>query len=78
MQAMINTAVKAATGNTNISYKNLPVDGWNYYWSHGKLRSKKHTNAACRNNKEGHKDNATLENQMGGKKFIWNNVGTQG
>ena len=67
MQAMINAAVKVATGNTiNNSYKNPPADDWSYCWLHGKLRNKKHTSATCQNKKEGHKDEATLENQMGG------------
>ena len=67
MQAMIDAAVKASTGNTNNSYKNPSSYGWNYYWLHGKLRNKKHTSATCRNKKEGHKDDATLEKQMGGE-----------
>ena len=64
---MIDAAVKAVTGNaTKNSYKNPLTEGWNYCWLHGKLRNKNHTSAIFRNKREGHKDEATLENQMGG------------
>ena len=37
-----------------------------YCWSHGRTRTDKHTSANCLRKKEGHQDNATLHNRMGG------------
>jgi hypothetical protein len=37
-----------------------------YCWTHGYLVAKNHTSATCRSKAEGHKDEATRENNMGG------------
>ena len=37
-----------------------------YCWTHGRTKNKKHTSATCRNRAEGHKEEATLTNKMGG------------
>ena len=77
MQSMINVVVSAATCNTNRDYKIPTSDGWSYCWSHRKLRNKKHISTTYKNEKDGHKFDATLDNQMAGKKF-WNNTGNRG
>ena len=38
----------------------------NYCWTHGHWVSKDHTSATCGNKAEGHKNDATLTNTMGG------------
>ena len=37
-----------------------------YCWTHGKTRNPLHTSKTCRNRAEGHKEEATLDNKMGG------------
>ena len=71
IQSMINVVVSAVTCNMDRDYKILLADGWSYYcWLRGKLHNKKHISTTCKNEKGGHKVDATLENQMGGKLFI--------
>ena len=36
-----------------------------YCWSHSTTRNLNHTSATCSHKKEGHKDNATIQNKMG-------------
>ena len=40
--------------------------------------TKKCNSVTCKNEKDGYKDEATLENQMGGRIIIWNNTGNCG
>ena len=42
-----------------------------YCWSHGFMQNADHTSLTCRNKKEGHKDEATATNKMGGKEHVW-------
>ncbi len=51
-----------------------------YCWSHGTTHNLKHHSKSCRRRKEGHKEEATLHNKMGGSEEIckpargnWNN-----
>ena len=37
-----------------------------YCWTHGRTRNKNHTSGTCINKKEGHKEDATLDNRKGG------------
>jgi hypothetical protein len=41
-----------------------------YCWSHGLSSKQEHTSLTCRNKKDGHMDNATLANCMGGSRMI--------
>jgi hypothetical protein len=41
----------------------------NYFWSHGYQVHNGHTSATCKNQKEGHKTEATKANPMGGGKW---------
>lgn len=49
-------------GNPNY----VPTDRGSYCWSHGYLVHPMHNSTNCRNKKDGHKDNATRDNNMGG------------
>ena len=42
-----------------------------YCWTHGLLRSATHDSKNCNFKKEGHQDEATLTNQMGGETTAW-------
>ena len=35
------------------------------------MRNTSHTSMTCENKKDGHKDDATATNKMGGKEHIW-------
>ena len=37
-----------------------------YCWTHGRTRNPNHNSSSCRNKSDGHKDEATLNNRMGG------------
>ena len=37
-----------------------------YCWSHGITRNRRHNSKTCKRKKEGHQDDATLNNRMGG------------
>lgn len=37
-----------------------------YCWTHGRTRNKNHISSSCNNKKEGHQDDATLDNKKGG------------
>mmetsp|Transcript_19034 Transcript_19034/g.22731 ORF Transcript_19034/g.22731 Transcript_19034/m.22731 type:complete len:135 (-) Transcript_19034:36-440(-) len=50
-----------------------PTGGWEYCWSHGGLRSKRHNSSNCTNIKTGHKRDTTLQNNMSGTTSIWRN-----
>lgn len=49
-------------GNPNY----VPTDRGSYCWSHGYLVHPRHNSGNCRNKKEGHKDDATRDNNMAG------------
>ena len=42
-----------------------------YCWTHGRVSNPKHTSATCRYKKEGHKDEATMDNKMGGETCVF-------
>ena len=73
VQAAVQAAIPAPADTTNriAKWKVLPVEGWGYCWSHGLLRSKTHNSCTYKFKASGHKDEATLENRMGGKNHIW-------
>jgi len=37
-----------------------------YFWSHGITKNPKHNSATCKHKKDGHQDESTLNNRMGG------------
>ena len=57
----IDTKLDGSTNNGNRSKSRRVLDS--YCWSHG---AGNHTSKQCRFKKEGHQDNATFENRMGG------------
>ena len=59
------TAAPAPRATTN----QAPIIG--YCWTHGLLRSASHTSKNCNFKKDGHQDDATLTNQMGGETTAW-------
>ena len=75
IQEQVNDALTTATASkhhTNSdAWKTPPEGGWRHCHSHGKLRSKMHTSANCKNCKPGHKKEATLAKKMGGETNIW-------
>ena len=48
-----------------------PPPALTYCWTHGSSINIKHTSSTCKNKAEGHQDNATTENKMGGSEKIW-------
>ena len=69
-QSMLNEHSPRTTGNhrqTLVAQGN-DADGTRitYCWSHGITRNLKHNSKDCKRKKEGHKDDATLTNKMGG------------
>ena len=49
-----------------------PTGGtWSYCWSHGYLTNPRYCSSTCNHKKPGHKDDATLKNQKGGRTFVW-------
>lgn len=58
-------AANAAKEEKEKDTKNGPTQ-WYYCWSHGLGRNKDHTSKTCKNRKEGHKEEATIDNMMGG------------
>jgi hypothetical protein len=59
-----NTARPPPPTNTARPADNRPAI--HYCWSHGFLKSPRHTSATCSNRSEGHQANATATNKMGG------------
>ena len=41
-----------------------------YCWTHGLGKNRNHTSATCNNKAEGHKDEATADNMLGGNNKI--------
>ena len=65
----------ATTANTNTSENNEGIrigpNTWMYYcWSHGLCTNDAHTSIKCTRRKEGHKEEATADNMMGGCNLI--------
>jgi hypothetical protein len=44
--------------------------GYHYCWSHGLGTNKNHDSSTCSNKKDGHQDNATLQNRMNGSNLL--------
>jgi hypothetical protein len=59
------TGTATTPGTKPVKLTKNPHPG-NYCWTHGHRLSKDHTSATCGNKAEGHKDDATLSNTMGG------------
>jgi hypothetical protein len=63
--------VPPAAPTTTTTYNNIGGNtGIHYCWTHGLTFSAEHTSASCAHKVEGHKDNATLSNMMGGNNKI--------
>jgi predicted RNA-binding protein with RPS1 domain len=66
MQLLQTQMAVRHTGDTPTNVQgsqSAPQVPWMYCWTHGKC---KHSGAICKHKKEGHKDDATMENKMGG------------
>jgi hypothetical protein len=66
----------AATTQTNFQYNTCPLY---YCWTRGLNRNPKHTGITCTRRDDGHKEDATLDNRMGGSAritFCDRNTGT--
>ena len=60
--------------NQNHTNNNAIPAGYGYYWSHGHIPQRgtdPHNSTTCRNQKPGHKTEATAENKLGGKTRVW-------
>ena len=65
----IESLKNKARGNNNRNNRNQTdsrIDGTHYCWTHGYTAGHWHTSKNCRNKNEGHKDDATATNNMGG------------
>ena len=54
----------AATSNTNPSARS-------YCWTHGSIKNLQRTSETCKNKSEGHKDEATSDDKLGGSTKVW-------
>ena len=61
---MTTTCTPAAS--TQSSRRSRDTTSTWYCWTHGRTFSESHTSKTCRNRREGHQENATLHNKMGG------------
>jgi hypothetical protein len=63
----------SATTQTNFQYNTRPLY---YCWTHGLNRNPKHTGITCTRRDDGHSEDVTLDNRMGGSARItfgdWN------
>ena len=68
MKEMVQCLCKEVSDlkNTKKGRPNRNKNNKSYCWTHGRTRNNGHTSAKCRNKAEGHKDEATLDNRMGG------------
>jgi hypothetical protein len=57
----------AATTQTTFQYSTCPIY---YCWTHGLNHNPKHTGMTCTRRDDGHKEEATLDNRMGGSARI--------
>ena len=62
MQAKLNSTTGCNNNNTNRNNRRQR-NKTKYCWSHGACA---HNSASCQSKKEGHQDNATFNNKMGG------------
>ena len=80
--AAVLAVVAAASGgnnnnrnrNRNRTNDNAILAGHGYCWSHMHVPQRgtnPHNSATCRNQKPGHKTEATAENKLGGKTHVW-------
>ena len=80
--AVVLAAVATASGNNNRNRnrnRNRNNDtvisaDYSYCWSHGHVPQRgynPHNSTTCRNQKPGHKSEATAENKLGGKTHVW-------
>jgi hypothetical protein len=63
------------TGNQVVqvpsSNKATTTSEMGYCWTHGCMKNPAHTSTTCKRKADGHKDNATMANKMGGKEGVW-------
>ena len=62
---LLQMQLEAVTANQT-SRKNRNNNTTSYCWTHGRTKNPKHTSATCKNRAEGHKEEATLSNRLGG------------
>ena len=64
---------RTGNGNRNNRHTNVPA-GYGYCWSHGYVPQRgntPHSSATCKNKHEGHRDDATAQNKLGGATTVW-------
>ena len=70
MKNMVESLCKEVAAFKNEQPRRRPGDcnrnDKSYCLTHGRTRNKMHTSATCRNKAEGHKDESTLDNKLGG------------
>ena len=63
---LMQTTIAAPTAPTNAVRNRRNPFSQAYCWTHGRTYNDLHISCTCKNRKEGHKENATLHNRMGG------------
>ena len=68
LQAQLTTlmATMQMNPNNNVRRRERDTSSTWYCWTHGRTMNPKHTSKTCLHRKEGHQEEATLENKMGG------------
>ena len=64
--ALMQTTLPVPTAPSNPSRNRKHPFSQAYCWTHGRTYNDLHTSCTCKNRKEGHKEQATLHNRMGG------------
>ena len=64
--ALMQTAISVPVAPTNSMRNRRNPYSQAYCWTHGRTYNDLHISSTCKNRKDGHKDNATLHNRMGG------------
>ena len=71
-----NAAVVPTTKTSNAprpstATSNTDPSACSYCWTHGSIKNLHHSSEMCKNKAEGHKDNATSDNKLGGSTKVW-------
>ena len=71
-----NTAIVPTTKTSNAPHPSTATTNTNtsarsYCWTHGSIKNLQHSSETCKNKAEGHKDEATSDNKLGGSTKVW-------
>jgi len=69
--AVVPTPKTSNASRPSTATTNTDTSARSYCWTHGSIKNLKHSSETCKNKAEGHKDEATSDNKLGGSTKVW-------